>query len=187
MATTDDPKSLLERVLREGLARVAPDAAGVEIQLERPRNPEHGDFSCNVAMQLARLLKRKPREVAQQVVESVQGDLAASGQFAPLEIAGTGFINVRLSPLARAAVAMRIDAQRAVVAVDEAASLLTEGKPRRPHQRGVAEHPQLAWRQQRQKLRELQCGGAENARAPGEVRNAIVGQGSSFMIRSAQL
>jgi len=113
MATTDDPKSLLERVLREGLARVAPDAAGVEIQLERPRNPEHGDFSCNVAMQLARLLKRKPREVAQQVVESVQGDLAASGQFAPLEIAGTGFINVRLSPLARAAVVHRVLAEGA--------------------------------------------------------------------------
>jgi len=113
MATTDDPKSLLERVLREGLARVAPDAAGVEIQLERPRNPEHGDFSCNVAMQLARLLKRKPREVAQQIVESVQGDLAASGQFAPLEIAGTGFINVRLSPLARAAVVHRVLAEGA--------------------------------------------------------------------------
>jgi len=113
MATTDDPKSLLERVLREGLARVAPDAAGVEIQLERPRNPEHGDFSCNVAMQLARLLKRKPREVAQQIVESVQGDLAASGQFAPLEIAGTGFINVRLSPLARSAVVHRVLAEGA--------------------------------------------------------------------------
>ena len=102
MQRTEDPKILLEGILAEGLGRVAPGTSGVDVQLERPRNPEHGDFSCNAAMQLARVLRRKPREIAQQLLESVQADVAASGAFEPLEIAGAGFINARLSPVARA-------------------------------------------------------------------------------------
>ncbi|HSH07676.1 MAG TPA: arginine--tRNA ligase [Burkholderiales bacterium] len=113
MPLTDDPKTLLERILRKGLAQVAPDSAGIEVQLERPRNPEHGDYSCNVAMQLARALKRKPREIAQQLMDAVQGEVAASAAFAPLEVAGAGFINARLSPLARAAVVHRVLAEGA--------------------------------------------------------------------------
>ncbi|MDX1374446.1 MAG: arginine--tRNA ligase [Burkholderiales bacterium] len=113
MPLTEDPKTLLERILAEGLARVAPDAAGVEVQLERPRNPEHGDYSCNVAMQLARAVKRKPREIAQQLLDAVQADVAQSRAFAPLEVAGAGFINARLSPVARAAVVHRVLAEGA--------------------------------------------------------------------------
>ncbi|KPK08693.1 MAG: arginine--tRNA ligase [Betaproteobacteria bacterium SG8_39] len=113
MQRTEDPKILLEGLLAEGLARVAPGTSGVDVQLERPRNPEHGDFSCNAAMQLARVLKRKPREIAQQLLESVQADIAASGAFEPLEIAGAGFINARLSPVARAAVVHRVLAEGA--------------------------------------------------------------------------
>jgi len=108
MPLTDDPKTLLERILSKGLAQVAPDSAGIQVQLERPRNPEHGDYSCNVAMQLARALQRKPREIAQQLMDAVQREVAASAAFAPLEVAGAGFINARLSPLARAAVVHRV-------------------------------------------------------------------------------
>jgi len=104
MSAANDPKTLLERILSEGLARVAPDATGVEVQIERPRNPEHGDYSCNLAMQLARVVKRKPREIAQQLLESVAGDVAASRTFETLEVAGAGFINARLSHAARAGV-----------------------------------------------------------------------------------
>jgi arginyl-tRNA synthetase len=113
MQRTEDPKILLEGILAEGLGRVAPGTSGVDVQLERPRNPEHGDFSCNAAMQLARVLRRKPREIAQQLLESVQADVAASGAFEPLEIAGAGFINARLSPVARAAVVHRVLAEGA--------------------------------------------------------------------------
>ena len=101
MSAANDPKSLLERILSEGLARVAPNASGVDVQIERPRNPEHGDYSCNLALQLARALKRKPREIAQQLLEAVAGDIASSRAFEPLEMAGAGFINARLSPEAR--------------------------------------------------------------------------------------
>jgi len=107
MSAANDPKTILERILSEGLARVAPDAAGVEVQIERPRNPEHGDYSCNLAMQLARVLKRKPREIAQQLMESVASDVAASQAFEPLEVAGAGFINARLLRAARADVVHR--------------------------------------------------------------------------------
>jgi arginyl-tRNA synthetase len=113
MPRTDDPKILLERILSEGLAQVAPGVSGVEVQLERPRNPEHGDYSCNAAMQLARVLKRKPREIAVQLLESVAPQVAASLAFEPLEVAGAGFINARLSPLARAAVVHRVLAEGA--------------------------------------------------------------------------
>jgi len=113
MSAANDPKSLLERILSEGLARVAPNASGVEVQIERPRNPEHGDYSCNLAMQLARALKRKPREIAQQLLDAVAGDIAASRAFEPLEMAGAGFINARLSPEARAGVVHRALAEGA--------------------------------------------------------------------------
>jgi len=113
MSVANDPKTLLERILSEGLARIAPDATGVEVQIERPRNPEHGDYSCNLAMQLARALKRKPREIAQLLLDAVVGDIAASQVFEPLELAGAGFINARLSREARAAVVHRALAESA--------------------------------------------------------------------------
>jgi arginyl-tRNA synthetase len=111
MPHSDDPKTRLERILTEGLAQVAPGAPAVEVQLERPRKPEHGDYACNAAMQLARALKRNPREIAQAVVAAVAPAIAASGSFEPLEIAGAGFINARLSAGARAAVVHRVLAE----------------------------------------------------------------------------
>lgn len=55
-------------------------------------DPKFGDYQCNAAMGLAKQLKQKPRDVAQAIIDAVQiDDLADS-----LEIAGPGFINVRL-------------------------------------------------------------------------------------------
>ena len=70
---------------------------GVEqptVQLERPRDLSHGDVASNVAMTLARELKRSPRQIAEQIVESL--DLEAAGVEA-VEVAGPGFLNFRLS------------------------------------------------------------------------------------------
>ncbi|MFL5619035.1 MAG: arginine--tRNA ligase [Gemmatimonadaceae bacterium] len=67
--------------------------AGTEPLLERPRDPSFGDWATNLAMVLARPLGRKPRDIAQQIVESI--DRAAAG-IATAEIAGPGFINFRL-------------------------------------------------------------------------------------------
>lgn len=68
-------------------------AAGVEVQLERPRDPGHGDLATNLAFQLAKPLARKPREIAAAIVEA----LDAPDLVAKTEIAGPGFINFWLA------------------------------------------------------------------------------------------
>jgi arginyl-tRNA synthetase len=82
--------------LRAELSRAAERLgapAGTEPLLERPRDPSFGDWASNLAMVLAKPLGRKPRDLAQQIVESI--DRAAAG-IASAEIAGPGFINFRL-------------------------------------------------------------------------------------------
>ena len=59
-------KSHLIELLAQSLARVAPQTPASIIALERPKQAAHGDWACNVAMQLARSLKRNPRELAQE-------------------------------------------------------------------------------------------------------------------------
>lgn len=83
-------------MLRNQLERVAADmgwAGEPEVQLERPRNPEHGDLATNLALILARRVGRPPREVAETILERL--DLPAAG-VATAEVAGPGFINFRL-------------------------------------------------------------------------------------------
>jgi arginyl-tRNA synthetase len=63
-------------------------------------DPRFGDYQCNAAMSLAKELRAKPREVAERIVAAVQPRLAEMVQ--PLEIAGPGFINIRLKPAALA-------------------------------------------------------------------------------------
>jgi arginyl-tRNA synthetase len=78
----------IRRVVRE---------MGVEgehaVTLERPRNPDHGDWATNVALTLARPLKRAPRQIADELAARI--DAAAAG-VRSIEVAGPGFINFRL-------------------------------------------------------------------------------------------
>lgn len=96
-------------------AAVAPLVAGTELKpliaLERPRDPSHGDAACNIAMQIAKPLKKNPREIAQLIVDHVlaqQHPLVAA-----VEIAGPGFINIRLAVAAKQSVVSTILSQRA--------------------------------------------------------------------------
>lgn len=66
----------------------------VAIQLERPRNPDHGDLSTNLALMLAKRVGQKPHSLAQAIIEKL--DLASAGLIAA-EIAGPGFINFRFA------------------------------------------------------------------------------------------
>jgi len=66
----------------------------VEILLERPRDASHGDLATNIALQLAKRLKQKPRELAEELVSRL--DLS-SGAISKTEIAGPGFINFWLA------------------------------------------------------------------------------------------
>jgi arginyl-tRNA synthetase len=78
------------------LSRVAGElgADGVEFVVERPRDPTHGDLATNLAMVLARHLKKRPRELAERVVERLRlpGHVVSK-----TEIAGPGFINFWLA------------------------------------------------------------------------------------------
>ncbi|MGB5080206.1 MAG: arginine--tRNA ligase [Burkholderiales bacterium] len=90
-------KSHLTELLTQALAKVAPQQPGSLISLERPKQTKHGDFSCPSAMQLARILKRNPRELALELVAA----LPASDWLERAEVAGSGFINLRLRPAAK--------------------------------------------------------------------------------------
>jgi arginyl-tRNA synthetase len=93
-------------------AALAPHLIGTdlaaEVVLERPRDPSHGDVACNIAMQLAKRLKKNPRELAQSLVAAVMADPARTGLIETIDIAGPGFINLRLSDKARQAVVKTI-------------------------------------------------------------------------------
>jgi len=83
--------------LRAQLARVAGELSGtddVPIQLDRPRNPEHGDIASNVAMLLAKRVGQPPRALAEQIIQRL--DLQAAG-VRSADVAGPGFINFRLA------------------------------------------------------------------------------------------
>ena len=64
----------------------------VEVSLTRPR-PEFGDFATNIAMQLAGKLSKNPREIADELL----GELSKNEIFETIEIAGPGFLNLRVS------------------------------------------------------------------------------------------
>ncbi len=85
---------------------------GLQVVLDRPKQAEHGDLACNLALQLAKPLQRPPRELAQALIAALCASPAA-----PLidaaEIAGPGFINLRLARSAKHAVVPRVWAQGA--------------------------------------------------------------------------
>ena len=64
------------------------------IIIEIPKDKAHGDYSTNLAMQLTKLLKRNPREIANAIVESLDRETA---NIEKIEIAGPGFINLFLA------------------------------------------------------------------------------------------
>jgi len=101
-----DIKAHLAELLRAALASVAPGASA-EIHLERPRDATHGDFSSNLAMQLARSLKDNPRKIADRLVH----ELPRSPWVLKTEVAGAGFINFTVAPTAKTAVVHAVLAQ----------------------------------------------------------------------------
>jgi arginyl-tRNA synthetase len=96
--------------LGAALQQLAPDS-GLSPAFESPKQASHGDLACTAAMQLARPLKKNPRELAQALVAALQAQPAVQQWVDALEIAGPGFINLRLKPAARQAVVADVLAQ----------------------------------------------------------------------------
>ncbi len=78
------------------------------IKLERPRDPTHGDIACNIAMQLAKPLKKNPRELAQAIVDAVLANPARVGLIDAIELAGPGFINLRVARAIKQSIIKRV-------------------------------------------------------------------------------
>jgi arginyl-tRNA synthetase len=75
-----------------------------EVVVERPKNPEHGDFSTNVALRLAKAAGKPAREVA----EAIAARLRSADGIAKAEVAGPGFLNITLAAASLGAVAHEI-------------------------------------------------------------------------------
>ncbi len=107
-----DAKAQVVALLREALAQVAPDAAQAEIVLERPREAARGDIACNVALQLGKRLRKNPRELAASLVATLRALPGyAASEISDVEVAGPGFINIRLAPRAKVAIVARVLAE----------------------------------------------------------------------------
>jgi arginyl-tRNA synthetase len=98
-----DPKAAIESALRAALRQEAPQFADVPIVLERPKQAGHGDFSSNVALQLAKALKKNPREFANALVGKIALDVIDKP-----EVAGPGFINFRLKASSKTGAIRRV-------------------------------------------------------------------------------
>src|SRR4029079_19340295 len=96
-------RTVLAEQLAVALADSFPEQSGMPIVLERPKPAGHGDYACNIALQLAKPLKRNPREIAQALVSA----LPLSPVFDKAEVAGAGFVNLFLKPAAKQSVVRR--------------------------------------------------------------------------------
>lgn len=79
-----------------------------KIMLSRPKDPQHGDFSCNVAMMIAKSVGKNPKDIAQLIANNLPKDKL----IADAQVAGVGFINVFLNADAKFAVLDSIYAQK---------------------------------------------------------------------------
>jgi arginyl-tRNA synthetase len=102
MSLANQVRSTLTRALRrlrtEGVLGSVPAVAVASGNwtVERPKRPEHGDLATNIAMVLGKQFARPPRALAEQLVAALAGDDVV----AKAEVAGPGFINLRLHPSA---------------------------------------------------------------------------------------
>ena len=105
-------KDQLQALFRQAIDQlktdgVIPSEHEVQLQFERTRQKEHGDFASNVAMTLAKAARRNPRELANLLVDALPDDKLIT----KVEIAGPGFINLFLAQDARHSVINTILAQ----------------------------------------------------------------------------
>ncbi len=85
---------VIRAALADAAARLGVSLSPSAVELERPRDPAHGDVATNLALALAKALKQKPRAVAERLVATLQ---LPQGLVRRIEIAGPGFINFFLA------------------------------------------------------------------------------------------
>lgn len=106
--TPADLADLLHATAAKVLAERGLDPAVLpdKVDVERPRNPEHGDYSTNVAMRVAKKAGTNPRDLAGWLAEALSGTDAV----AAAEVAGPGFLNIRVAASAQGAILEQVRA-----------------------------------------------------------------------------
>lgn len=90
-------KTHLSQLFAQAVRVVAPEQGDVAILIERPKQSAHGDYACNLAMQLAKPMRKSPRDIANALMAA----LPASEVIEKVELAGAGFINVFITTAAK--------------------------------------------------------------------------------------
>ncbi|MEN4476499.1 arginine--tRNA ligase [Mycolicibacterium cosmeticum] len=104
--TPADLAALLKTTAAAVLAEHGLDTAALPdtVTVERPRNPEHGDYATNIALQLGKKVGANPRELAGWLAEA----LTAADGIAAAEVAGPGFVNLRIETGAQGVVVTNV-------------------------------------------------------------------------------
>ncbi len=89
-------KKALHTLIKQSLNELFPSQELPEFHLENTKDPKHGDYACNFALVSAKIIGKPPREIAQSIISS----LPSTSWIEKTEIAGPGFINFKLSPVA---------------------------------------------------------------------------------------
>jgi arginyl-tRNA synthetase len=97
----------LSAAINDVSANISADST-LTAAFESPRVAAHGDLACTAAMQLAKRLKKNPREVAQALIDALNRQDAVQRLVCAMEIAGPGFINLRLNAAAKQAVVTEV-------------------------------------------------------------------------------
>jgi len=113
------------------LAGALKQIAGAPVELERPGDPEHGDYATNVALRLGPAQGRPPRELAAEIATEAMG----RGLVEEAKPAGPGFVNLRLAD------AWFVDAVREIVAAEEAFGSGSAAAPERIQVEMVSANP----------------------------------------------
>ncbi len=103
-------KQELLAALAAELEKLSP-GAGAKAAFESPKVAAHGDFACTAAMQLAKPLKLNPRALGEQLKTALEATAAFQQWVAAIEIAGPGFLNIRLQPAAKQQIVREVLAQ----------------------------------------------------------------------------
>jgi len=86
-------KAKIKKILTEALTEMGVNTSSIDIVVETPKDPSNGDYSSNVAMRLSPVLKKKPSDIADEIVQKVDDE-----DFSKVEVVAPGFINFYLSP-----------------------------------------------------------------------------------------
>lgn len=111
---TETIEQALSAWMQDAFRKAFPEAGQTAVSVVPTASAEHGDYQCNQAMTLAKVLRKPPRQVAEAALAAAGAHAAVAGT----EVAGPGFINIRLRPewLAEAAVRVATDARCGVPA-----------------------------------------------------------------------